>query len=134
MNSYLFCSYNIISLLFKQFGLVIEHEKSKVFHFSRLHGLFNLPPLDLSLCRGSVLKHKDTQRYLEFIFNKKLSFQQHIKFYSNKALLIVKCMKMLGNFTQGLLPHQNVFSIECVYSTLHSTASLCSTMLGMVCT
>jgi len=60
MNSYLFCSYNIISFLFKQFGLVIEHGKSEVFYFSRLHRLFNLPLLDLSLYRGSVFKHKDT--------------------------------------------------------------------------
>jgi len=35
----LFCSYNIISFLFNQFGLIIEHRKSKVFYFSRLYVL-----------------------------------------------------------------------------------------------
>ena len=34
-NINLFCSYSIISSLFKQFGLVIEHKKLEVFHFSR---------------------------------------------------------------------------------------------------
>jgi len=54
-NSLLFCSYNIISLLFEQFGLVIKHEKTKVFHFSRLYGVFNL-----SQIRGLVLYPKDS--------------------------------------------------------------------------
>jgi len=55
-NSYLFYSYNIISFLLKQFGLVIKHGKSKVFHFSRSHRLFNPPLLDLSLYGSPILK------------------------------------------------------------------------------
>ena len=35
-NPHLFYGYHIISLLLKQFGLVIEHGKIEVFHFSRL--------------------------------------------------------------------------------------------------
>jgi len=38
-NSYLFCNYNIISSLLKQFGLIIEHKKTEIFHFSRLYSL-----------------------------------------------------------------------------------------------
>ena len=45
---FLFCNYNIVSFLLDQFGLAIEHEKTKVFYFSRSHGNFNLSPLDLS--------------------------------------------------------------------------------------
>ena len=74
MNSHLFHSYNIISSLLEQFGLVIEHRKSEIFHFARLHSLFNPLSLDLSHFRGSILKPKDTWKYLGFIFNKKLSF------------------------------------------------------------
>jgi len=33
-NLFLFCSYNIISSLLNQFGFVIKHEKTSVFHFS----------------------------------------------------------------------------------------------------
>jgi len=59
-NSFLFCSYNIIFSLFEQFGLVIEHEKTEIFHFSRLYELFNLPSLNLSHLRDSALYPKDS--------------------------------------------------------------------------
>jgi len=34
-NSHLFCSYNVLSKLLNSFGLVIEHSKTEIFHFSR---------------------------------------------------------------------------------------------------
>ena len=34
-NSYLFCSYNILSKLLDSFGLVIKYSKTEIFHFSR---------------------------------------------------------------------------------------------------
>ena len=45
-------------------------------------------------------------RYLSFIFDRKLLFCQHINFYTNKAILTVKCIKILRNFTWGLIPQQ----------------------------
>ena len=78
--------------LINQFGLVIEYRKSKVFHLS------SLSPLNLSPLRGPTLCLKDNWKYLDFIFDKKLLFQQHVDFYANKALSTIKCMKMLGNF------------------------------------
>ena len=60
MNSYLFCSYNVISFLLKQFGLIIEYGKSEIFHFSRSYGLFNPSLLDLSYLRGLILHLKET--------------------------------------------------------------------------
>ena len=92
--------------LLNYFGLITEHRKSKIFHFSRSHRTFNPSPLDLGPLREPILCSKDIWRYLGFIFNKKLSFQQHINFYSNEALLMVKCIKMLGNSTKGLLSYQ----------------------------
>jgi len=47
-NSLLFCSYNVVSSLLEKFGLILEHGKMEVFYFSRLHGVFNPPPLSLS--------------------------------------------------------------------------------------
>ena len=38
-NANLFCSYNVISFFLMKFRLVIEHGKTKVFYFSRLHSL-----------------------------------------------------------------------------------------------
>ena len=105
-NACLFSSYNIAFNLLSKFGLLVEHLKTETFHFSRMHGVFNLPPLDLSSLCGLVLYPKDTWKYLGFIFDRKLLFHQHIDFYANKALLTVKCMKILGNLTRGLIPHQ----------------------------
>jgi len=116
-NSVLFCSYNIVSSLFNQFSLIIEHRKTKVFHFSRLHEVFNLPSLDLSCLGGSFPYPKDTWHYLGFIFDRKLSFHQYVKFYTNKALSTVKYMKMLGNSTHGLLLYQKqLLYKKCVLS------------------
>ena len=58
-NTFLFCSYNIISSLLEQFSLTIEYRKSEIFHFSKLQGLFNSSSLDLSPLRGPILYHKD---------------------------------------------------------------------------
>ena len=101
-NACFFSSYNVASKLLSKFGLFVEHLKTEVFHFSRSHSNFNPPPLDLSSISSSSLVPKDTWRYLGFIFDRKLSFHQYINFYSNKAILMVKCMKILGNSTRGL--------------------------------
>ena len=59
-NSQLFCSYNVLSNLFTDFGLVIEHGKTEIFHFNRLHGEFNPAPLDLTPLGGPILCPKDS--------------------------------------------------------------------------
>jgi len=105
-NANLFCSYNIMSSLLSKFGLIIEHGKTNVFHFSRAHGAFNPPPLDLSSIGGPLLLPKDTWRYLGFTFDYKLMFRHYIDFYSNKAISTIKCMKLLGNSTRGINPQQ----------------------------
>ena len=51
-NTHFFCSYNILSKLLDNFGLVIEHAKTEIFHFNRSHGIFNPLPLDLSPIGG----------------------------------------------------------------------------------
>ena len=73
-NSHLFCSYNVMTKLLERFGLIVEHSKTKVFHFNRSQSSFNPPPLDLSPIGGSILKPKSMWKYLNFIFNRKLSF------------------------------------------------------------
>ena len=105
-NSQLFCSYNVMTNLLDKFGLTIEHSKTEVFHFSRLHGPFNPPPLDLSLLGRPILSPKNSWKYLGFIFNRKLTFHQHVNFYSNKALSSVKCMKLLENSSHSITPLQ----------------------------
>ena len=41
-----------------------------------------------------------------FIFNRKLTFHQHVNFYANKALSTIKYMKMLGNSNRSISPLQ----------------------------
>jgi len=96
-NSLLFYSYQITFSLLDRFGLILEYEKMEVFHFSRSYRTFKSPPLDLFSIRGPVLYPKNTWRYLGYIFNRKLSFHQHINYYSNKVISMVKCIKILGN-------------------------------------
>ena len=59
-NSHLYCSYNVLSKLLDSFGLIIEHSKTEIIHFSRSQGLFNSPPLNLSLLGGPILQPKDS--------------------------------------------------------------------------
>ena len=101
-NCCLFCSYNVMTILLKKFGLIVEHSKSEVFHLNRSQGSFNPLPLDLSPIGGTILWPKNMWKYLGFIFNRKLSFHQHVDFYSNKAMSTVKCMKILGNSNQSI--------------------------------
>ena len=54
-NSHLFCSYNVMTRLLDKFGLIVEHSKTKVFHFNRSHGLFSLSSLDFSSIGGPIL-------------------------------------------------------------------------------
>ena len=104
-NSHLYCSYNVVFYLLTKFGLLVKHLKTEVFYFSRSQGCYNPPPLDLSPISGPILSPKDFWWYLEFIFDRKLLFHNHIDFYANKAILTVKCMKILSNSTRGLNPY-----------------------------
>ena len=54
-NSHLYCSYNVLTNLLEKFGLVVEHSKTEIFHFNRLHKAFNPPPLDFTPLGGNIL-------------------------------------------------------------------------------
>ena len=51
----LYSSYRIVTDLMVCFGLVMEHDKSEIFHFSRVHNNLNLE-LDLSAIDTPILK------------------------------------------------------------------------------
>jgi len=116
-NPHLFCNYHIIFSLLEQFGLVIKYRKIEVFYFSRSHKVFNSSLLNLTTLGDSIIYPKETWCYLEFIFNKKLTFQQHINFYTNKVISTVKYMKMLGN---SLSSHSKTPLVQNLYSSNHT--------------
>jgi len=101
-NSRLYCSYNSLTNLLEKFGLVVEHSKTEIFHFNRFYGVFNPPPLNLSPLGRNILLPSNTWKYLGFIFNRKLTFHQHVDFYTNKAIFTVKYTKLLGNSSHGI--------------------------------
>ena len=53
----LYSSYRVVTDLIVTFGLVIEHDKSGIFHFSRAHNDLNLE-LDLLVIGAPTLKPK----------------------------------------------------------------------------
>ena len=101
-NSFLLCSYNIISKILIDAGLVMEHSKTKLFHFTRAHHPPN-PSIDLSSVRGPVISPKSIWHYLGFYFDRRLNFNYHTHFYATKCLSTLSTMKMLGNSSRGLL-------------------------------
>jgi len=70
------------------FGMVIEHNKSEIFHFSRVYDNSN-PELNLLAIGASTLKPKTYWRYLDFYFDYYLFFKKHICYYSTKVLFIL---------------------------------------------
>jgi len=112
-NSCLFCSYNVMTNLLDKFGLVVEHSKTEVFYFSRLHSPFNPPPLDLLFLGSPILSPKNSWKCLWFIFDRKLTFHQHVDFYSNRALSSVKCMKLLENSSWSITSLQKWLLYRC---------------------
>jgi len=105
-NANIFCSYNDISSILSKYGLIIEHGKTDVFHFTRSHRTYNPPSLDLTPIGGPSLLPNETWRYLGFIFDCKLTFISHLDFYSNKVISTIKYMKLLGNPTRDINPLQ----------------------------
>ncbi|CAA7270660.1 unnamed protein product [Cyclocybe aegerita] len=84
-------AYKIIYLLFVAFALVLEHDKTELFHFSCRRDTYN-PSLDLG--------------YLGFYFDHGLTFHEHVCYYATKAFTTVQAMRMLRNSTRGLSPKQ----------------------------
>ncbi|CAA7267605.1 unnamed protein product [Cyclocybe aegerita] len=101
-------AYKIIYLLFVAFALVLEHDKTELFHFLRRQDTYN-PLLDLGYAPhtgATPLKPKTYWRYLGFYFNRRLTFHEHICYYATKAFTTMQAMCMLGNSTRGLSPKQ----------------------------
>jgi len=100
--SFFLCSYNIMSKILLNSSLVMEHSKSKVFHFMRSCHLPN-PSIDLTSVGSPILIPKPIWCYLGFFFNRKLTFQYYIHFYTTKCFSTLNIMKLLGNLSQGIL-------------------------------
>jgi retron-type reverse transcriptase len=93
---------------FTALGLVLEHDKSEAFHFSRARS-FEGPAVDLGYAPftgDTPLRPKAVWHYLGFFFDRKLQFKEHARFYTTRAFTMVRSMGMLGNSVRGLTPPQ----------------------------
>ncbi|KXN84555.1 hypothetical protein AN958_12301 [Leucoagaricus sp. SymC.cos] len=54
----------------------------------------------------SPLHPKTFWRYLGFYFDWQLTFREHVRYYSTKAISMVRAMGMLSNLLWGLTPKQ----------------------------
>jgi Reverse transcriptase (RNA-dependent DNA polymerase)/Reverse transcriptase-like len=110
-------AYGWVYHAFTSLGLVLEHTKSKSFHFTRARGNPDLP-IDLGFqpfTGDTPLRPKATWHYLRFYFDQKLLFKEHIRFYTTRALTTVQAMGMLGNSVRGLAPtHKRLLYRSCV--------------------
>jgi len=110
-------AYTTVFQLTAALGLVLEHEKSEAFHFSRKHEDLN-PPVDLGYAPhtgNTPLVPNKVWRYLGIFFDRKLLFKEHSKRYACKALSATRAMLFLGNSARGLKPkHKRLLYRSCI--------------------
>jgi hypothetical protein len=72
--------YTIMHELFTAVGLIMEHDRNKLFHFIRAHTSWDRP-INLGFAPftdETPLRPKKFWHYLGFYFDRKLTFQEHI--------------------------------------------------------
>jgi hypothetical protein len=110
-------AYKVVFELTQSMRLVLEHNKSEGFHFSRKPSDSN-PDINLGYApyTGATPLHPGTTWwYLGFFFDHALTFWEHVKHYTNKALTTVRAMLALGNSVCGLRPkHKQMLYRACV--------------------
>jgi len=110
-------AYGVIYCLLMALGLVLEHDKSEVYHFSWVRGESH-PPIDLGFApytRDTPLGPKLYWHYLGSYFDHTLSFREHIQYYSTKAMMTVRALGMLGNSSRGVsVVHKYLLYRTCV--------------------
>jgi hypothetical protein len=74
------------------------------------------PAISYAPYTGATPLHPGTTwRYLGFFFDRALTFREHVKCYTNKALTTVRAMLALGNSVCGLWPkHKRMLYRACV--------------------
>jgi hypothetical protein len=110
-------AYKIVFELTQSMGLVFKHKKSEGFHFSWKHTDSN-PDINLDYApyTGATPFHPGTTWwYLVFFFDHALTFREHVKQYTNKALTSMRAMLALGNSVHGLwYKHKQMLYHACV--------------------
>ena len=108
-------AYKSVFELTSAMGLKLKHNKLEAFHFSRSGG--PNPPVDLGYAPftgDTLLVSKKYWRYLEFFFDRALTFKHHISQYVRKALSTMRSLPALGNSVRGLKPDHKRLYRSCI--------------------
>lgn len=79
-------------------GFQFSAEKSAIVHFTRKRGLYPNPELSLN---GTQLTCKDSQKFLGVIFDRKLTFGEHIAYLRKNCLKKLNILKVLAHTSWG---------------------------------
>jgi hypothetical protein len=102
------------------FGLVMEHTKTKLFNFVLKSNNYKSanPSLDLGFApftNDTPLVPKHIWWYLGIFFDCNHTFCEHVKHYATKSISTIRSMKILGNSSHRLTPKQKcLLYISCI--------------------
>jgi ribonuclease HI len=85
-------------------GINFDPSKSELLHFTRKRGDQNRTLPGVSAGTHQVTENPGPLRWLGVFFDRKLSFKQHVRILSNKALVVGNALKSLGKTTRGVSP------------------------------
>ena len=106
-------AYHMLECQLMRLGLVIEHDEGKLIHFPLPNTKPHMPhdfdhiPLDLwagPWTHDHPIPSSKTIQHLGFLLNSKLSFKDHVKFYT-KGNVTMLAYRMLGTSIHGLTPY-----------------------------
>jgi hypothetical protein len=84
-------------------GMTIDTKKLNIQHFSRRKSYNSSPPLVTTVYGLPVtVTTPKAMRWLGIFLDRRLSFREHVKILSAKALAVVNGIRCLGNTVRGL--------------------------------
>jgi hypothetical protein len=86
-------------------GITFDPAKSELLHFTRGREGDNRPLLGVNAGTYSISEKLGPLRWLGVVFDRKLTFKQHVQTLSTKALEVGNALKSLGKTTHGVPPH-----------------------------
>lgn len=100
--------------LFLMVGFLLKNMKLELQHFPAGQS----PPfIDLPLVISPTISFQPRRiwRVLGFFLDQRLTFRDHIKWYTNKAMSTLRAFPLLGNSIRGISPtHKHTLFVSCI--------------------
>lgn len=85
-------------------GITFEASKSELKHFTRRQQDRNHSP-PISTSSSTISENPKALRWLGVLFDRKLTFKDHVKTQASKAMKVSKALSSLGNTCRGVPPY-----------------------------